>query len=778
VVAVSVATTRTTSAFTPPRVGALVSKKTRPRVPRIDLALAATQPKPTQQQQQQQPNKKDDASLRDAIHSLLETEASPSSEGSPSSPDDDTIREENDSSFLKRHVATDALSALLNSQAGPDAPDDALRYVSSEMGVKQLIGEPIDDAAVATAILVERTLDTVEDIALHLRRFSLAHLWDSYHSSNNNNSRQSSSAKPDEQPQDNRKTVVVLGSGWGAHALMKVVDTQKVKLIVVSPTVSVERGRAVGAQCFNSAVRFFPDWAGPHTILLHACTTIHTTLSLLPHALAMTASESLCTYKASAAICVKVLRIYSSRNFLTPIIPTSFPLVLRQVFTPMLASASVGTVEYRSMTESVRDANPMMEDFVQGKATDIDLQAKQVTVQLNSLLPDLELGEPPVITIDYDHLVVAVGNQVYDANVPGARENCLRLKTSDDARRLRTCVCEAFEYASRPGLTDEERARRVTFVVAGGGPTGVELAGELSDFCHDMTIGRKAPYRKLANYAQVILVHGGSELLPQFDAELRPEARRALEKRGVKVVLNTRVTKVEHESVTMSTKVLDSNGKPTGERVENNQAKGLAVWCAGIAPVPFVEALLSKLPDEARGQGGRVAVDRWLRPPMPSPNLTGSIIVLGDAASVPSRRQSTEVLPQTAQVAGQQGAYVARLLTRGYNLTEVVPSLPCAKDQSKMCTDPSLALWLMFRNLERAPGFSFLNLGLLAYLGGGKALSQVQIGDVPVFSYAGSIAFVLWRSVYLVKQVATRNRLLVTVDWVKSAMFGRDTTRL
>ena len=87
--------------------------------------------------------------------------------------------------------------------------------------------------------------------------------------------------------------------------------------------------------------------------------------------------------------------------------------------------------------------------------------------------------------------------------------------------------------------------------------------------------------------------------------------------------------------------------------------------------------------------------------------------------------------------------------------------------------------WLELRGLDQtAPGFIFLNLGILAYLGGGEALSQVQLGDnFPLFSYFGSVAFVLWRSVYLVKQVATRNRVLVTFDWIKSFIFGRDMTR-
>jgi NADH dehydrogenase FAD-containing subunit len=73
---------------------------------------------------------------------------------------------------------------------------------------------------------------------------------------------------------------------------------------------------------------------------------------------------------------------------------------------------------------------------------------------------------------------------------------------------------------------------------------------------------------------------------------------------------------------------------------------------------------------------------------------------------------------------------------------------------------------------------TFLNLGLLAYVGGGEALTQFQLGDVPIFKYAGSVSFMLWRSVYLVKQVATRNRILVLFDWMKTKVFGRDITRL
>jgi len=158
-------------------------------------------------------------------------------------------------------------------------------------------------------------------------------------------------------------------------------------------------------------------------------------------------------------------------------------------------------------------------------------------------------------------------------------------------------------------------------------------------------------------------------------------------------------------------------------------------------------------------------------------------MVLGDAASFREKGEAV-TLPQTAQVAGQQGAYAARLLCRGYDMTVTPPRMQGsgpvvnATQSSELDDKKLVSTWVKLRGLETAPPFSFLNLGLLAYVGGGEALTQVQVGNVPVFSYAGSVAFVLWRSVYLVKQVATRNRVLVTFDWIKSYLFGRDITRL
>lgn len=479
----------------------------------------------------------------------------------------------------------------------------------------------------------------------------------------------------------------------------------------------------------------------------------------------------------------------------------------------MLASASVGTVEYRSMTEAVRSTNPCIDgmsstnmqqsgyisqlaqlnvpcfvssslDYFEGKAIDVDVENKKVTVKLNNLLNEVREGESPQLDLNYDHLVVSVGCKVDGRGVPGV-EKALRLKTLDDARKLRQSLCETFEYASRPDVAGpdkvRERTERATIAICGGGPTGVELAGEVMDLARDITRKHKGSYENLAGNIRVVLVHGGSELVPQFNKNLRAEALRTLKKQGVEVILNTRVTEVLDGKIKLSEKKLDLDGNVIG-RVESELPVGLTVWAAGTKPAEFTEKLLSQLPENARNKDGRIKVDKWMRPPMSKKELLGSVFVLGDAAAFPEGNEEIaydQTLPQTAQVAGQQGAYLARMLSRGYNVNVTPPSLPDESEINKESVfyDPLTRNWLELRGLTEADPFVFLNLGLLAYLGGGEALTQVQVGDVPIFSYFGSIAFVLWRSVYLVKQVATRNRILVTFDWLKSALFERDLTR-
>ena len=149
------------------------------------------------------------------------------------------------------------------------------------------------------------------------------------------------------------------------------------------------------------------------------------------------------------------------------------------LFTPMLAGAALGTLEPRSIIEPIRAANPKATYF-EAEATSIDASAKTVTCE-NVVCQGVNC-EIREFDVPYDQLVVAVGASTNTFGVKGVKENCLFMKQLSDAIRFREQLGYAFERASLPGLSDEERTRLLTFVVIGAGPTGVELCGELRDF--------------------------------------------------------------------------------------------------------------------------------------------------------------------------------------------------------------------------------------------------------------------------------------------------------
>ena len=493
-------------------------------------------------------------------------------------------------------------------------------------------------------------------------------------------------------------------------------------------------------------------------------------------------------------------------------------MLLSYFYSPMLASAAVGTVEYRSVTEAIRVTNPYIDNFVEGRAIGVDVEGKKLQVHLTSLgtatgsfkgvasdapcrlepeilqsfvefsedgsmvQRDQSQGASDVIELSYDYLLCAVGTASRSTIVKGAKKHCFNLKTSQDSKRLRTAIGEALEYASRPDVQEfyytseevqqmatQERKRRVKIAVVGGGPTGVELSGELKDFFAQVCGYPDGAYQHLRDDISVVLIHGGSDLLPAMDKDLRTRALDALHAQGVEVRLNTRLKEVGRDFITIGEK---------GSDIQETIPVGLTVWAAGNAPVPFVKELLSKLPPSAAGSAGRINVDQWLRCPTYSESSFGSVLVLGDVACYETQEKydkTPQQLPQTAQVAGQQGAFAARMLNRGYDMQATPPKLPELSESEAFSV---LRVWLAARGLEEAPGFDFLSLGLLAYVGQEEALNQVTIGNVPIFNYSGKIAFVLWRTVYLAKQASSRNQALLTFDWVRTKSFGRDITRL
>lgn len=369
------------------------------------------------------------------------------------------------------------------------------------------------------------------------------------------------------------------------------------------------------------------------------------------------------------------------------------------LFTPLLPSSAVGTVELRSILEPVRRRRPWVRLY-EGTAEAIDFEARRVDCR--------SAVSSESFSLPYDRLVIAVGAAVADYGVPGVAEHALRLKTAADARALRHRVLVQYAAAEIPGLAAEEIDRRLTFVVCGGGATGVEAAAELDDLL-DGEMRRLHP--ELAGRARVVLVEALERLLGGFDEALSTYTREHFARSGIVVETGTRVTAVEAGAVRLE----------SGATIPC----GAVIWTGGNAALPLVAGL--GLPLER----GRIAVDERLRVPG-APGVWAA----GDCAAT-----AGAPMPATAQIAQQQGKYLAAAFRR-----ELAGGEP--------------------------PPFSGKSMGMLAYVGGGVALA-----DLPRVTWSGRGAWLFWRSVYLTRLVSLANKVKVLFDWAKAALFGRDTSR-
>lgn len=426
------------------------------------------------------------------------------------------------------------------------------------------------------------------------------------------------------------------------------------------------------------------------------------------------------------------------------------------LFTPMLAGAALGTLEPRSIIEPIRDANPKATYF-EAEAMSININAKTVMCE-NVVCSSAKNCEIRSFEVPYDQLVVAVGSSTNTFGVKGVKENCLFLKQLSDAIRFREQLGYAFEQASLPGLMDEQRAKLLTFVVIGAGPTGVELCGELRDF-----VAQDVPrlYGGLKRFVRIILLEASDKVLVAFDGDLQEAALEKLRSNDQGVSVDVRLSAGVQEVTEDEVRLSDGTSIPFA----------LSLWAAGIGTLEFVRGASASIPEQAEHAGqarGRLAVDSWMR-------VAGApgIFAFGDCAHV-----IESPYPATAQVASQAGTYLGRLFADGYDFdVDGPPKLaPGALGERTLRHQLSA---VNEKTAGLAPPFNFLNLGILAYVGRSEALVQIAVGggDNKKVKGAGQAGFALWRSVYLSKQYSLRNRILVAVDWAKARAFGRDLSR-
>lgn len=339
-------------------------------------------------------------------------------------------------------------------------------------------------------------------------------------------------------------------------------------------------------------------------------------------------------------------------------------------------------------------------------------------------------------------------------------------------------MVNCFERANLPGTTDEKKIQDLTFCVIGAGPTGIEFAAELRDFVEED--GPKY-YPNLLKYVRIKVIEASDKILAPFDKSLQKEAIRQMER---KVIIEIpKVRDLLPERFKLVELLLESAVKEVREdTIDLSDGRsipyGMAVWAAGNGPIPLTLNLIQSLGEEqAQEQNvarGRLAIDPWMR----VIGGNGKILSFGDCSCITARQ-----LPATAQVASQQGEYLAKILNKGFDVCPertdagVFPPPSKTDDTKERLSD--IIAHVTTGDYSFAKTFQFLNLGILAYTGGGSALAQVTPApNAPPVKGSGKVGNAVWRSVYLSKQVSWRNRLLVLNDWTKRKFFGRDITRL
>jgi NADH dehydrogenase len=294
-----------------------------------------------------------------------------------------------------------------------------------------------------------------------------------------------------------------------------------------------------------------------------------------------------------------------------------FQPLLYQVATAGLAPSEIAA-PIRQLAEKQKNLSVMM-----AEVTGVDLNSHS----LDTLCPVVGARK-----ITFDYLVIATGMRPSYFGHDEFAKHAPGLKTLGDAEAIRSKILSAYEAAEQTDDPDE-RARQMTFVLVGAGPTGVELAGSIAEMG---SVTLRSNFRRIdPAKTSILLIEGGKRILPSYTASLSNKAARRLEKLGVTVMAGARVEHVDEQGVIVA-----------GKRIES----ATVLWTAGVAPSP----LLSMLGVET-DHAGRVCVG----PSLDIPDKPG-IFVVGDAAAA---TQGGRPLPGTAQVAVQQGRYVGRFIS-------------------------------------------------------------------------------------------------------------------
>ncbi len=377
------------------------------------------------------------------------------------------------------------------------------------------------------------------------------------------------------------------------------------------------------------------------------------------------------------------------------------------LFTPLLHEVATGNINPENTIEPLRK--------ILGCCLAEFLHTEVKKVQTSRQIVETQNGD-----VSYDYLISAMGSVSDTTRVPGAGEHALTLKSLEEAIALKNRLIFSFEKADRlyrdnlreqeGGQITKEIENLLRFVVVGGGPTGVELSAEISEFIKE-TFRKHFP-EALVDSSSVILVQSGNELVPQFSEKIRAKSLEALTKKGVEVVFNERASEITKESITLA----------SGRKIDARTI----IWTAGVKPTPL------EFDKNFEMQKGRIVVNEHLEIPEEK-----NIFVIGDQG-LQKDSKTGEIIPDLAQAATSQAKYVAD------TIEHILKS-------------------------QKPEPFSYKHKGTLLSLGRWNAA-----GEIGKNSFYGRFAWWMWRTIYLSKLISFSKKIKVAIDWSFYLFMPRD----
>ncbi|KAL7344496.1 hypothetical protein BJY59DRAFT_644410 [Rhodotorula toruloides] len=449
-------------------------------------------------------------------------------------------------------------------------------------------------------------------------------------------------------------------------------------------------------------------------------------------------------------------------------------------------SATVGTVEVRSLVEPLRKIIARVSGhFLYGRAVDVDFSERLLEVACP--------GDEENFYLPYDKLVIACGSVNSTHGVPGL-ENCFQLKTVQDAQAIRRRVMDNLEKAALPSTEEDERRKLLSFVICGGGPTGVEFASELWEMVNEDVISYMPGL--LRDEIKVHLIQSRDHILNTYAEKISEYAEERFRRHEIDMILNARVKEVTPQKVVYTIK-----DPKTGKTTEHEVDSGFTLWSTGIAMNPFTQRVAALLPNQYHKHA--LEVDSHLRV-IGAP--LGTVYALGDCATIETRLVDHLLEFVTRCDENKDGKIDERefkkmmgFIKRRFPASE--KHFGKIEDIFKQYADGKGALGLneladLFINVSRKitafPATAQVaeqegiylakKLNVLAKQHDAHVAIDNGVYDDPddmlyePFNYKHTMY--LWRSVYLSTSVTIRQRCLLMADWVKRSLFGRDLSKI